>query len=261
MAKQLRPIPSDGLSVERANVIMSDVGTNEFTDIGDVEGISISLSFEEIERYGKNFGTKQLRRSDITGINMALSMETVDMTRFMRTLAVGAKEGSYATQTAATSEVFTITSVKAGKVYKLPHRNLSAVTVDDGTGMVPYAVGVNVVILEESGYIQVLSVPTGADADVTVTYDAPAIGEVDDIMQVGIGSNFNIRKTLHIIGINDIGPRDLLVVHDVQLRPEGDRGLVGGDDYSSLSITGRVFADPSQEKGLELGYLTEIAPK
>lgn len=258
MATQLQPIPASGLTVPRANVLMADVGSSEFIDIGDCESFSLSLEVEEIERYGKNFSTKTLRKSDVIQVNASISFEVVDFTKFMRALTVGADENGRYTQDAATDETVTFSNVSAGKVYKLPHMSISSISIDDGLG-VDYLEGTNVVVLGESGYIQVLTTPETAGSDLVVTYSAPAVAASDDRILAGVGSNFDIRKSVHVISINKIGARDLLVLHDVQLRPESERQFVGEDDYASLTLTGKVFADVSKAEGMQLGYLTEIA--
>lgn len=258
MANQLQPLPASGLSVPRANILLADVGTQAFTDVGDCENFTMSLEVEEIERYGKNFSTKTLRKSDVIQVNATISFEVVDFTKFIRSLSVGADDKGRFTQNAATAETKTFASVAPGKVYKVDHMGISSVTVSDGSGLVEYIQGVHVIVLNDTGYIQVLVKPEGADADMVVEYSAPAIVADDEKVMAGIASNMNIRKTIHVIGIGAIGQRDLLVLHDVQMRPEGDRAFVGEDDYATLTITGRVFADVSKAEGLQLGHLITI---
>lgn len=258
MAKQLKPIPADGLSIPRANILIAEVGDTAFADVGDCESFSLSLEVQEVERYGKNFGTKQLRKSDVIQVDASISMELVDMTRFLRALSVAASDTGAALQTAAIGELHTVTGVEVGKVYKLPHRSVSNVAVADGTGAVDYVEGQHYVLLDETGYVQVIATPAGADTDLAVSYDAAEITADDDKLLAGIGSQWNVRRCIHVVGINKVGKRDILVLHDVQIRPEGDRAFQGGDEYATLTLTGRVFADPSQAEGFELGYLSEV---
>ncbi len=35
-----------------------------------------------------------------------------------------------------------------------------------------------------------------------------------------------------------------MVLHDAQIRPSGEKAGIGEDDYASLELTGKVFADP-----------------
>lgn len=258
MAKALQPIPASGLSIPRANVLIGDVGSNYMIDVGDVETFSLSLEVEEVERYGRNFSMKTLRRSDVIQVNATISMSVVDMTKFMRALSVASKDDSFYTQQAVTDNAVTFQNVAGGRVYKVPHMKLASVSVTDGSGLVEFVPGLHVVVLEDSGYIQVLNTPAGADGSMIVTYDAPAISSSDDMLMAGIGSNFDIRKTVHVVGINAVGPRDMLVLHDVQMRPDGERAFQGEDDYAQLSITGRVFADPTKPEGFQLGHMITI---
>lgn len=257
MARSLQPIPASGLSIPRANVLIGDVGGDHLIDVGDVEAFSLSLEVEEVSRYGKNSSTKTLRRSDVTQVTATISMSVVDMTKFMRALSVASADSGRYTQSSAVGAEVSFTNVAGGRVYKVPHMRLTGVSVSDGSGRV-FTPGVHVVVLEDSGYVQVLSTPAGSDSEMVVTYSAPEIVADDDMLLAGIGSNFDVRKTVHVVGINKIGPRDMLVLHDVQLRPEGDRAFQGEDDYAQLTLTGKVFQDPSQPEGLELGHLITI---
>ncbi|MCL6286191.1 hypothetical protein M3P21_22110 [Ruegeria sp. 2012CJ41-6] len=260
MATELRPIPNDKLEVGRANVMMAAVGGTAFDDFGDCESFTMSINVEEIQRYGKNSGVKRLRRSDVIQVDAEITIEALDMTPALRALSVGAELSTMYVQTAETTAKHDISGVQAGKIFELPKRKLSKVTVTDGAGGVTYASGVDYVLLEESGYLQIIQIPSGADADIEVTYDAAEIVVSEGKFKAGIGSNMNVRRTIHVISINTSGPRDQLVLHDVQVRPSGEKAMIGGDEFGSISLIGKVFVDPSQPPEFGLGYLTEIAP-
>ncbi|MCF7728659.1 hypothetical protein [Sulfitobacter sp. M22] len=259
MATQLRPLPNDQLQVGRANVLIGEVGGTIFDDFGDCESFAITVNVEEIERYGKNNGVKQLRRTDVIQVDAEITIEALDMTPQLRALSVGADLGSYFLQTAETAATFDIVSVEAGKIYELPHRKLSNVAIEDGMG-VPYVENIDYVLMDESGYLQIIKIPATADADLTVTYDAAEITADDGSFMAGIGSNFNVRRAIRVVAINKIGPRDMLVLHDVQIRPNAEKAMIGGDEYGSITLTGKVFIDPTQDPEFGLGYLTEISP-
>ena len=259
MATQLRPLTAENLSIPRANVLIGAVGSNKLEDAGDCEAFSLSIEVQEAERYGKNFGLKTLRRSDVIQVDASVSMELVDMTKFLRALSVGGSDQGRVSQTAVTAATHTIQNVEAGRIYKLPHRAISNFSIDDGEAApVAFVEGVDYVLLQESGYVQIVKLPDGAGPNAEILYDAAQIDAVDEKLLVGIGSDQNIRRQIHVIGINKVGPRDVLVLHDVKIRADGDRGFIGGDDYATITLTGRVYADPSQEPGFELGYLSEI---
>ena len=254
MARELRKIPTDGLSIRACNALMADVSSNHFVDIGDVEAATLAIEVEEISRKGRNSATRYTRASDVVEVNATLTMTILDLSKFWRALSVGADTGTKYTQAEATAATFAVDGVKPG-IYKLPHLRVSNVSVADEA--TPFVQGIHYVVLEDTGYVQVLTVPAGATG-MEVTYDAAAVVAGDEVVRAGVGSNFDIHKTIHLVGINPRGPRDLLILHDVRLRIDGDVAFQGGDDYAQLEITGTVLADPSRDTEFALGELWTI---
>lgn len=258
MATELRPLPNTNLALPRCNVLIGDVGGTEFVDLGDVEALSMELSVEEISRYGRNSGTKQLRKSDVIQVDATLTMTVMDMTKFARALSVGGAETSQ-DQAAQTGLVYAATGAAAGKIYELPEFDVSNVVVQDGIGAETYVPGVDYIVLEEAGYVQILSVPAAADADIMVTYDCGERTGDNAIFMAGIGNAWNVEKAVKIVSINKIGPRDEITFHRVELRPSGSKDLQGQDDYATLELTGRIYVDPSQPSEFALGYMKEVS--
>jgi hypothetical protein len=259
MATQFQPLPNTNLAIPRAAVLIADVGSDTFTDLGDAENVALNIEVEEVERYSKNSGLKNLRASNVLQVTAALTLELADMTKFARAITVGGKEEKYA-QIGEVGLSKMVQNVDSGSIIKLPGFGVENVTVDDGSGAVQYIEGVHYTLLPESGYVQITAIPVGADSDVNIGFDLEdKTNPGDEIFQAGIGSFFNVRKTVHIVSVNRVGPRDLLVLNDVQMRVDGERAFVGGDEFATVSIAGKCFVDPSKSQNYQIGYLSEIS--
>lgn len=124
----------------------------------------------------------------------------------------------------------------------------------DGATTTPYVLDVDYKVDLQGGYVQILAIPAGAsDDDLDMTYDILAIVSSDEKNKIGIGSKSDNRGTLIIRSCAAVGPNVRVTLHDVQLRPTGDRSYVSETDFDTIEIAGSIFLDQAQPAGFELG--------
>jgi hypothetical protein len=68
----------------------------------------------------------------------------------------------------------------------------------------------------------------------------------------GIANNTSLRGELVIRGTNTDGPKSLVVLWDVELRPASARSLTG-EEFGSLELTGSAYPASGKPAGYELG--------
>ena len=158
------------------------------------------------------------------------------------------------TQSADPAHTQTIAGGGVLGIYQLDSAFLSSLSVTDGdVSPVDYVLNVNYKIDLLGGYIQIILIPGGADADLELTYDIDAVIASDEKDKIGIGNNSDIRVAMVIRGTGDVGPNVRLKLHDVQLRPSGARNYISETDFDIIEIEGNIFRDDTQPAGFELG--------
>jgi hypothetical protein len=254
------PLPNDTYSLPRAQVLFRKQGTEKWINLGDVEAFSLTMETEFIERYGKDSGSRVLRRSDLIQKSCNGTMTLMQMTPAVRGMLFMSDPDSYAVQEAVTDAVVSITGVEAGGIYSLPHFDVSITSITDGAEVDPvsYAEGVHFKVDRRTGFIEILAIPEGAaGADIEVTYDAAAVGADDKRQELGLLSATSVRGTLFARGQGDIGPNDEVTLWDVEITPNGDVQIQGGDEYQQVELSLRVQADGTHP-GFEYGRIREI---
>lgn len=68
----------------------------------------------------------------------------------------------------------------------------------------------------------------------------------------GIANNTSLRGELVIRGTNTDGPKSLVVLWDVELRPASARSLTG-EEFGTLELTGSAYPVAGKPAGYELG--------
>jgi hypothetical protein len=253
--------PSDGLyELPRIQVLFRKQGESKFVNLGDTDAFTWTPNLTEIERYGKDSSTRVLRRTDVIQKDATIGMTLYQMTDTARGMLLMAEPDAYLAQDAVADGDVTFTNPAAGDIYSLGVRDVTLTSVTDGTTPTPvaYVVNVNYKVDRRTGMIEILSVPDGADTDLVIAYTAPAILETAKRWSGGPMSNNGVRGTLFLRGQGDIGENHEAWFWDVKLRPNGDVAFQGEDDYASIQLTGRCYADGTQPTGYEYGRMTSI---
>lgn len=259
MTTQFKPLSNEKYVIPKAQILFRPLGQDAFELLGDADDVEITPEVEETERYSNEGGVRLLAKTVVTQVDATLAMTLVQFSDRNRALAL-LGELEFETQAAAPGHTMTLVGPDhAEKIYPLEHFNVSNVVVTDGAGVpVPYVLDVNYKVDVKAGFIQLLSEPGGADGDVVIEYDAPAVVSGDGIAKIGLANQTENRGTIVIRGTNDVGPKVMLQLHDVQIRPSGGRSYISDTDFATIEVEGRVFRDDTQPSGFELGFERSI---
>lgn len=246
------PLSSNFYSIPKATIFFKPTAALIFELLGDADTVEIATEIEETDRFTNECGLRTKVRTVVTQLDLVLSMNLAQLSPFNRGLSVLADSVEH-TQAADPAHVQAITGGGALGIYQLDSAFLSSLSVTDGATTTAYVLDVNYKIDLLGGYIQVILVPGGADADLEVTYDIDAVIASDGIDKIGLGNNSDIRGALVIRGTGDEGPKTRLKLHDVQLRPSGARNFISETDFDIIELQGNIFRDDTQPSGFELG--------
>ena len=252
---QYQPLSDELYSIPKAQILFKPQGSETYELLGDSDEVTLEPTVEETERYTNEAGIRKLAKTIITQVDAEFNMTLVQLSDRNRALSLlGLLEA--ATQVANAAAVLNITAVETdGDIYKLDGAvDVTIVSVTDGIAAETYIEGTHYKIDQAAGFIQFIDKPAGADADAVVTYGYPDIIVGDERAVIPIASNTDIRGTLIVRGTNEVGPRLMLTLHDVQLRPSGARNYISETDLDNIQVTGRVFTDETQPSGYELGF-------
>ncbi len=252
MTAVFKPLSNDLYAIPKAQILFKPAGSDSFVLLGDTDAVSVEPQVEETERYSNEGGVRQLAKTVVTQVDAVLSMTLMQLSDANRALSLlGELEDE--TQTAAVGEVMQFTDIVIDNIYQLGHVNVDNVVVTDGTGLINYVLNEHYRLDAQAGFVQPIAKPPGSDADIEVTYDGLVIVAADGMKKFGLASKTENRGSVIIRATNEVGPKTLLELWDVQLRPNGAREYISEADFSGLEITGRVFRDENQILGYELG--------
>lgn len=256
---QFKPLTSDFYIIPKAQLLFRPAGNASFELLGDSDDVTITINIDETERFTNEAGIQLLAKAIVTKVDAVLGLTLVQLSDRNRALSL-LGELTFEVQTADAAAVVNISDVEVDdKIYPLDHFNITSITsVTDGIAAETYLDGVHFRADLSGGFIQFIGQPAGADADVIVTYDAPEVLSSDEVTKIGIASKTENRGTLIIRGTNEVGPRSLVQLHDVQLRPDGERNYVSDVDLDTIEVIGRIFRDETQPVGFELGFEREL---
>lgn len=253
-----KPLSNDLYAIPKAQIMFKPQGSSAFELLGDTDDVNLEATVEETERYTNEAGVRILAKTIVTQVDALLSMTLVQLSDRNRALSL-LGEPVNVTQSAVAAGTVTIEDADyTDKIYPLGALNVSDVVVTDGAGTTTLTIDVDYKLDAKAGFIQLINKPVGADDDVEVEFDAPAIVDADGLAKIGIANKTENRGTLIIRGTNEVGPKVMLVLHDVQLRPSGGRAYISETDLDTIEVEGRVFRDENQPAGFELGYEQEI---
>lgn len=204
--------------------------------LGNAPDFKISVSVDKKEHFSSQTGLAEKDTEVITGVNATLSFTLEEYTLENLTLALLGEEGLI-TQSAG-SNTENRTAYK-GYYLNLPHRNISNVSVSDGTHT--YTENVDYRVDEEIGRIFIL--PQGNIADgtnITISYN---YGEFTARTAQAL-KNAKIEGFLHFIPAKDQygDNRYEAEIWKVSLAMNGDLGFIS-DDWGKIEFTGTIIKD------------------
>lgn len=258
MSIQFTPLSNDLYSIPKAQILFRPNGEEAFELLGDADEVTVEPTVEETERFSNEGGVRLLAKTVVTQVDAVLAMTLVQLSNRNRALSLLGLL-AFETQSVETAFEIDLTDVDhSNKIYPLEHIDVTNVVVKDGAEAVTYVLGTNYKLDAKAGFIQLLLMPGGADGDLHIEYDAPAIVEADGIAKIGLASKTENRGTVIIRGTNEVGPQLYLQLHDVQLRPSAARAYISETDFDTIQVEGRIFRDENQAAGYELGFERSI---
>lgn len=258
MATPFKPLSNDLYSIPKAQIMFKPSGEDNYILLGDADDVTIEPTVEETQRFSNEGGVRQLAKTVITQVDALLSMTLVQLSDTNRALSLlGLLE--YHTQTTVTAHAIDLTAVDhADKIYPLEHIDVTNVVVTDGAELVTYTLNTDYRLDAKAGFIQLINMPVGADGDLHIEYDAPTIDATDKLAKIGIASKTENRGALIIRGTNEVGPKVMVQLHDVQIRPSAQRNYIAETDFDTIEVEGQIFRDENQPAGYELGFERSI---
>lgn len=257
---QYKPLSNDLYSIPKAQLLFKPQGSETFELLGDSDEVTIETTVEETERYTNEAGIRLLAITIVTQVDAVVNMTLVQLSDRNRALSL-LGELDAAEQTVDAAVVKNITGVDTNDaIYELDGDfDVTITSITDGAAAETYIEGEHYRVDRGAGFVQFIGQPAGADPDVIITYSRPAVIAADERALIGIASKTENRGTLVIRGTNEVGPRLKVVLHDVQIRADGERNYISETDLDTIEIVGRVFRDENQPTGFELGSEQLIA--
>ncbi len=251
MSKIFSPLSDDFYSIPKAELLFQPRGSTKFLNLGDADSVEITISVEETDRYANNQPTRTLVKRVVSQVDAEVSMTLAQMSPYARAASL-MSTASVMTQAAATDQTLVIPSadVEAGGIYRLPRLSVSGVELTSATGTGAWVLGTHYKVDGPAGLVEIVAIPAGQSGDLTISYDAAAITQGH---QSGIADGTGIRGRLIVRGINAVGVKSMVELHDVELRPASARALISESDFGTVELTGRAYPDGTQPSGFQIG--------
>lgn len=254
----LTPISSAGLiTIATGMFFFKADGASAFEELGICEPCTIKPEFSDQTIFDPRSGVRVLAQQNTTQTTVTITMTAKMLTSRVRALG-WASDLTYENQASVTAGMKGFANVQVGGIYDIGKLNVANLTVTDTqTVGVAYAAGTNYEIDAEAGLLRVIAKPDGANTGLVVTYDAPAILAAALRPRLGIGSQPDLRGAFMCRGTNQVGVRQLVKIPIAQFRPSGEVAL-SSEDYTTVEIEGKVFADSTAAAGEELGVVQAL---
>lgn len=228
-----------------------------FLHVGNVPVCKISLSTETEDLYesmsGNQLLTKRIPRKKTAELSLNLSSWSKE------NLAI-ALYGTSATVTGSTANDEAVTAY-LGKDVPLLHVSVSAVTVENSTGLITYVVDKNYTVDADYGTIHIMTT-----AEQTAAGATDMITEAQALLvnytfagydKTSAFTNTGKEYALRLEGVNSAedGEKFLVIVHRFVPAPIKDWSLID-DKTGPIDISGAVIADTTRADGDQ--FVTEI---
>lgn len=234
----MRPLSNDLYTIPKAELLFRPAGKSAFINLGDADAISVEVSVEEQERYANNRGVRTLVKKAVTQTSASVSMTLAQMSSFARAASLMSSEDTMAQAAAVGASEMIVMEV--GGIYKLAALKVSNVQVAGATA------GVDYVVDADAGLIESITLSGMQD----VSYDAAAIVAGH---RSGVANNPAIRGELLVRGVNAEGPKSLLRLWDIEIRPASARALISESDWGTVELTGTAYPVAGMAAGYEIG--------
>lgn len=259
MGQKILPLSGDELAKWAFQGAFQRHGTDGAVKLGDMETIGFSPTYEESERYSREYPTRTLVRSDVKQKDATFTATLMSITGTALGMIFMDDPDQYVAQAAAAEQTRIIEGVKVGRIYNLGKRDVTITSFDDGENEpVDYVAGTHYRLVPQTGDVEIVAIPAGAASDAVIEFSAAEIVESDGRQELGLMANNGVRGKLTLWGINDIGVSIHVEIWDIEWRPNGEVQIHGSDEYLQLPVTGRVYADPSQPVRFAFGRITII---
>ena len=235
-------------------------GTEGAIKLGDLEALGYTPNLTEIERYSREYPEKTLTRSDVIQKDATLSFTCLSITDLMRSILFLDDSNTPLTQSAVATKTVPITKVVVGRIYSLGLADASITSFDDSAAEDPvqYIADTHYRLVSETGHVEILAIPAGAAVGAEIVCSGAAIHETAGRQELGIMASNGVRGKLTLWGNNDIGEAVFIEFWDVKLTPNGEVALQGGDDYTQVTLQGRVYADGTKSARFRYGRVTVL---
>ncbi|OHV83650.1 hypothetical protein [Rhizobium sp. LCM 4573] len=226
--------------------------------LGDLEALGYTPEVQEMERWSREFAEKTLVRTDPLQKGATISLTALSISDLVRAAFVMDDVDQFLEQ-AATTKTVTFTKFVAGRIYSTGLRDATVTTFDDGavTDAIEFVEGTHYRWVGETGDFEWLSKTAGADGG-EMEVSGAAITAAEGRQQLGLMANSGLRGKLTLWGSNEIGDPVHVEFWDVKLTPSGEVALQGGDDYTQMQFTGRVYADGTKPSRFRYGRMTVL---
>lgn len=232
----------------------------EWTRGGDYSNFAITPEFEENDVTSNEYPERVLDFVDITSADITVSFTARMLTPFLRRASMLSKR---LTKTqAAVEDVTHSQAVTSGGVIRLPHLAITDCIVEaGGAGAQVYVEGEHFTIDKISGFLVVLKHPEGVVLDVKEQAVIDVIYSAAEFTREAFGlmSQTSIQTSIAFRQKTKWGPQVLVIIHKVQIRPDGEIVLGGdGTEFGETTYTCRVFPDVTKGGDFQLGEAIDL---
>ncbi|KAA1237138.1 hypothetical protein FHL81_10895 [Agrobacterium tumefaciens] len=233
-------------------------GADYAESLGDIEAANLTPTLTDIERFSREYAEKTLAATKTIQKDASFTMTCLSLNRTTASMLFMDSDGDKLTQAAVATETKTFTNLKVGRSYNLGKRNVSIISIDDGSEEpVNFVLDAHYKLVAETGDIEIIAIPSGA-TQVEVTFSAAAIDEEDDIAVYGLMAGQGVFGKITFYGINDEGVRYQIEFWNVRITVTGSIPLQGGDDYLQVELNVRVYADGTKPSKYRFAKITEL---
>lgn len=215
-----------------------------FIPVGNVPELSIDIEVTNFEHKESESGNRLVdlvinkeKKGKFSFKLENLSLENLALGLWGETVAVAGGT--------VVDEVIAIPTGGKGRKYDLAHLKVSAVTVEDDTGVTTYAAGTDYVLDAENGAITIPSGSTiAAGANIKVSYTYAGYTRLD-----AFTNTVAPERYLRFEGINTVdGSRVVVDIFRAQFDPLTGYGLLN-EELGSVDMKGSILADSLRVTG------------